>query len=241
MAALEKAAKSNPRWAEPHFELARLEPDLSLRVQLLAAAAKREPRNVAYWRALAEAQESAGRFLDAARSWASAETASGSAEERERLRKSRLAAEVKRREEDEAARVRKIEEERREIEALKQRARAGIEAAIEKANRENPPMAPSSGKVEPWFEGPRPDAKITGVLRQVDCLGALARLVIEADDRKVTRLLIRNSSQVDVLGADEKSFGCGAQKPARRVVVEYFTKPDAKLGTAGEVAVLQFP
>ncbi len=241
VAAFEKAAKLNPRWAAPHFEMARLEPDPALRVQLLVAAAGREPRNVGYWRALAETQESAGQFVDAAKSWASAETAAGSAAERDRLRESRLAAEVKRREADEAARQRRIEEARRELEALKQKVRAGIEAAIEKANRENPPMAPSSGKVEPWFEGPQPDAKLSGLLRQVDCLGAMARLVIEADGGKLTRLLIRDSSQVSITGGGEKAFGCGAQKPARRVLVEYFARPDAKLGTAGEVAVLQFP
>ncbi|MCC7173947.1 MAG: hypothetical protein IT159_02030 [Bryobacterales bacterium] len=241
LVALEKAAKLNPRWAEPHFEMARLERDPQLRIQLLAAAAQRDPRNVGYWRALAEAQEAASRFADAAKSWATAETAAGSAAERERLRASRLAAEVQRREEDEAARQRKIEEERRELEALKQRARAGIEAAIAKANRENPPMAPSSGKVEPWFEGPRPDAKLTGLLRQVDCLGAMARLVVEGGDRKVTRLLIRDPAQVEISGGGEKSLGCGVQKPARRVVIEYFLKPDAKFGTAGDVAVLQFP
>jgi hypothetical protein len=217
------------------------EPDPALRVQLLAAAARREPRNVGYWRALAEAQDAAGQFVDAAKSWASAEVAAGSADERERLRESRLLAEARRRDEAEDARVRKIEETRRELEALKQKSMVGIQAALEKANRENPPMAPSSGKVEPWWDGPRPDGKVTGVLRQVDCLGQQARLVIEADGRKVMRLLVRDPSQITVAGGGEKSFGCGVQKPARRVVVEYFAKPDAKLGTAGEVAVIEFP
>jgi hypothetical protein len=240
VAALEKAAKINPRWAEPHFEMARREPSAALRVQLLAAAAKREPRNAGYWGALAAAQEAAGDFVAAAKSWAAAELAAPNDEERQRLQETRRQAEVRRREQEEAERKRKVDEQRRELEALKQKSVASIQAALDKANREHPATPPTSGKVETWWNGPRPDGKIQGVLRQVDCLGKEARLVIEADGRKVTRLLVRNPEQVFIAGG-EKSLGCGPQKPARRVAVEYFVKPDAKLGTAGEVAVIEFP
>jgi hypothetical protein len=240
VAALEKAAKLNPRWAEPYFEMAQREPDPAKRIQLLVAAAKREPRNLDYWRALAEAQESAGEFIDAAKSWASAEVVAGSPEERQSIRDIRRQAEARRRDQEEAERKRKADEEQRELEALKQKSMASIQAALDKANREHPATPPSSGKVEQWWNGPRPDGKIQGFLRQVDCLGKQARLVIEGDDRKVTRLLIRDPSQIFINGG-EKSFGCGPQKPARRIVAEYFAKPDAKLGTAGEVAVIEFP
>ncbi len=240
VAALEKAAKLNPRWAQPHFEMAQREPDPAKRIQLLAAAARLEPRNVGYWRSLAEAQESAGQFVDAAKSWASAEVAAGSAEERQRLREIRQQAEVRRRDQEDAERKRKADEQQRELEALKQKSMASIQAALDKANREHPAVPPSSGKVEQWWNGPRPSGKIQGVLRQVDCLGNQARLVIEADGHKLTRLLVRDPGQIFIAGG-EKSFGCGPQKPARRVVVQYFVKPDAKLGTAGEVAVIEFP
>ncbi|MFB3778884.1 MAG: tetratricopeptide repeat protein [Bryobacteraceae bacterium] len=240
VAALEKSAKLNPRWAEPHFEMAGRESDAALRVQLLAAAARLEPRNSEYWRALAEAQEAAGEFVAAARSWASAELAAPSTEERRRLRETRQQAEVRRREQEQEQRERKAEDERRALEALKQKSFASIQAALDKANRENPAIPPASGKVEPWWDGPRPDAKVQGVLRQVDCLGKQARLVIEAPDRRVTRLIVRDPGQIFIAGG-EQSLTCGPQKPARRVVVEYFAKPDAKLGTVGEVAVLEFP
>jgi hypothetical protein len=75
---------------------------------------------------------------------------------------------------------------------------------------------------------------------QVDCLGAQARLVIEGDGRKVTRLLIRDPSQVSFAGGGEQTFTCGTQKPARRVMIDYYVKPDAKLGTAGEAVVIEF-
>jgi tetratricopeptide (TPR) repeat protein len=240
VAALEKAAKLNPRWAEPHFELAQREPNAALRIQLLAAATKLEPRNAGYWRALAEAQEAAGEFVAAAKSWASAELAAPSGEERQRLRETRRVADLRRLEQEEAERKRKVEEQRREIEALKQKSVASIQAALDKANREHPATPPASGKVEAWWDGPRPDAKIQGVLRQVDCLGKQARLVIEGEDRKVTRLLVRDPEQIFIAGG-EKALGCGPQKPVRRVAIEYFAKPDKRLGTAGEVAVIEFP
>jgi len=238
--ALERAAKLNPRWALPHFALAEREPDPARRAFLLGEAARRDPRNVGYWRALAELQEAAGQFIEAAKTWTAAEQAAGTLVEREKLRQLRLQAEVRRREQEAEAKRRAAEAEAQELERLKQKSIAAIQAALDKAQRENPPM-PSSGPVVPWWDGPQPDAKVSGLLTQVDCLGKLARLVIQVDEGKAMRLLVRDPNQIAVVGAGEKSFGCGPQKPARKIRVEYFAKPDAKLGTAGEVAVLEFP
>ena len=233
LAALEKAAKLNPRWAEPLVEMARREPVAGRRIQLLAAAAKLEPRNAAYWRALAEAQEAERQFVEAAKSWASAELAAATPEERERLRQIRIAADVRRRKQEEAEKKRQADAEAAGTRAAQSRkSMASIQAALDKAHREHP-ASPSSGKVEPWWEGPRPHGKLQGLLRQVDCLGKQARLVIEAQDRKLTRLLVRDPKQLVIVGGGEATFGCGPQNPPRRIVVEYFPKPDAKLGTAG--------
>jgi len=240
-AAFEKAAQLNPRWALPSFEMAQTQTGLGRRLTLLAAAAKLEPRNVAYWRALAEAQEEAGQLGDAAKSWASAESAAGTPEERARLRQSHDEANVRRKQQEAEAKKREADEKQRELEALKQKAIASIQAALEKAQREHPAVPPSSGKVEDWWDGPRPDGKIQGLLTQVDCLGKLARLVVERKDAKPMRLLVPDGGKIVILGGGEKTFGCGPQKPARNIVVEYLTKPDAKLGTAGEAAVIEFP
>ena len=140
-----------------------------------------------------------------------------------------------------AEKQRQAEEKQRQLEAVKQKSMASIQAALDKANQEHPAIPPSSGTVVPWWDSPQAKGKAQGVLRQVDCLGKQARLVIEGDDKKLTRLLIPDPAQVAIEGGGEKTFGCGPQKPARRVVVQYFPKPDAKLGTAGEVAVIQFP
>jgi hypothetical protein len=73
----------------------------------------------------------------------------------------------------------------------------------------------------------------------VDCLAKQARLVIEGPERKLTRLLVADPAKIFIAGG-EKSLSCGPQKPARRIRVEYFAKPDPTLGTAGQVAAIEF-
>jgi len=48
--------KANPRWGEPHFQLAKLLSNPPARIAELKRAADLEPRNVQYWQTLAEAQ-----------------------------------------------------------------------------------------------------------------------------------------------------------------------------------------
>jgi len=76
------------------------------------------------------------------------------------------------------------------------------------------------------------------MLKQIDCLGKQARLLIDAANGKPIKLLVVDPGQIAISGG-EQSLGCGAQKP-RRVVVEYFPKVNARLATAGEVATIEF-
>ncbi len=240
-AAFEKAAQLNPRWALPPFELAQMQTGLGRRISLLAAAAKLEPRYVAYWRALAGAQEDANQLVDAAKSWGSAELAAGTPEERARLRQIHDEAEVRRKQQEAEAKKREADEKQRELEALQQKSMASIQAALYNPQHPHQAWPPSRANVEAWWDGPRPDGKIQGVLTQVDCLGKQARLVVERKGAKPVRLLVADPGKIVILGGGEKTFGCGPQKPPRNISVEYFTKPDAKLGTAGEAAVIEFP
>ena len=82
-------------------------------------------------------------------------------------------------------------------------------------------------------------------LKQVDCLGRRARLVVDNGGQPL-RLLIPNSGQILVLGpdgnpaAEQARLGCGPQRPPRRVKIEYTPRPDAAAGTAGDAVSLQF-
>lgn len=239
-AALEKAAKLNPRWGEPYELMARRDQNSQRRLQYLATAAKLSPRDSAAWQRLARAYQEAGKIPEAAGAWAAAERAAVSEGERAKIREARVEIERKRIEFEAAERKREEEEKRREIEELKQKSVASIQAALDKANREDTPHKPGA-KVEQWWEGPQPDAKIAGTLRQVDCLGKQVRLVIEGADKRLTRLLLRDPAKVVIQGGGDQTMSCGPQRPPRSIAVEYFAKPDAKLGTVGEAAVIEFP
>jgi hypothetical protein len=53
-------------------------------------------------------------------------------------------------------------------------------------------------------------------------------------------LLIRDPKTVALSGAKDATLACGPQRPPRHVTIEYFAKPDSKMGTAGEVATVEF-
>ena len=86
---LQKAAEANPLWGEPHARIAASEPVPKLKVERLLLATQREPRKLAYWEALAEAQIAAEMYADASKSWISAERAAPSEAERDRIRSGR--------------------------------------------------------------------------------------------------------------------------------------------------------
>ncbi len=237
--ALAKAAEKNPRWAAPHFEMARLDSQPKKKVELLKTAAELEPRNAGYWRTLAEEYTTQERFQEAAEAWSSAEQAAPTEAERAQIGQLRAAIEKKRLDQEEAEKKRLAEEERRKIEELKRKAMESIEAALAEANKDSAP--PKAGeKVVEWWDDPKAPAKLEGTLQRVDCLGTQARLVIEAQKAKITRLLVPELSRLSVRGAGELTFRCGPQRPARKIIVEYFPKDDAKLQTTGEAAVVEF-
>lgn len=234
--ALRRAAAINPKLDEPFALLARLDQDPRRRILHLSEAAQRNPRNAAYWRQLAEAHLAQNDYAAAAKAWRSGEQAATDPAERERMRQARLSIERQRLDYEEAERKRAAAEKERELERLKAEARAEVRRLEDKFNQG---AAKGEDKPVPWWDGPAPSGKARGVLRQVDCLGAQARIVIETDQQKPLKLLAPDPSKIALVGGGEKELACGPQKP-RRVAVEYFPKANAKLGTAGEVAVIAF-
>jgi hypothetical protein len=91
----------------------------------------------------------------------------------------------------------------------------------------------------PWWNGPKPGGKAAGTLERVDCLGKRFRLLVRSGEGKTIRLLIPDAGQVAISGGGDQTLACGTQKP-RRVIIEYFPKANARLGTAGEVATIEF-
>jgi len=236
LAALDKALKINPKLAEGYTLIGRRQTDGVKKIQYLEKAAELSPRDAARWEELAKACLDEKAFDKAAHAWRSAEQAATTPEDHERYSAARVAIDQQRLDWEDAERKREAEERERETRKLKAQAVAELRAAEAKANAG---QGPPPEKVEKWWEGPKPDGHATGNLTRVDCVGRQLRLVIESGDHKVTRLLVRDPSNLAILGGGDQKLACGAQKP-RQVTVEYFAKRNAQLATVGEVATIQF-
>ena len=236
MQALLRAAGINPKLDEPFALMARRDTDPQERLAHWKAAAERNPRDPSYWQALAECYLADHNYAEAAKAWKEGEQSATDPAQRDHMRQARMAIEQQRLDYEEAERKRRAAEEARAIDKLKTQARADLHAIENKYNDGAPKP---SDKAVPWWDGPNPAGRLTGTLKQVDCLGSQARLVIESDGHKTVKLLVTDPHKVAIMGRGELALGCGVQKP-RRVAIDYFPKPNARLATAGEVATIEF-
>jgi hypothetical protein len=238
---LELAAKANPRWAEPHFKMAALTSDPAMKIAHLKTAASLDPRNAGYWQTLAETQAGVKLYADAEKSWTAAERAAASPADRARIHQAKLDLEDQRAAFEIAERKRVLEEEARDLERVKNAAAAEVHAAEQAANQRLGANGASIQNPVPWF-GDGTGEKVSGTLTRVECLKGPLRLTIQPETGAPVRLMIRDPKQLTVAAnSGDAEFPCGAQKPARQVEVQHNAKPDAKLGTAGDIAVIKFP
>jgi hypothetical protein len=239
-ASLELAIKANPKWAEPRAKLALIETNTVDKMKELKAAAALDPRNASYWQALAEAQAAADDYDNAAKSWALAEHAAADEAERARIHIAKMALDAARADFTEAEKKRRAEEAARDLERVKAAAAAEVRAAQEATNaRLNAGRGAYQKPIE-WWDDPN-GAKVEGKLIRVDCLNGPLRLTIQKDGGTAVKVAVRDLNKLTVNGANEAKFGCGASKPARKIRLTYEAKPDAKLGTLGDVLVVEFP
>jgi len=234
--ALLRAVGINPKLDEPFALMAARDTDPAKRTAHWKAAAERNPRNPAYWKALAECYLADHNYGDAAKAWSAGEQAATDPAERARMHQARVAIEQQRMDYEDTARQRQAEEDARALAQLKRQALANVHALESKYNDGS---AKSTQKPVPWWDGPNPGGKIHGMLKQVECLGSQARVVVEGDDHKTVKLLVADPAKVAILGAGSQTLGCGRQTP-RPVSIAYFPKPNVRLGTAGEVATIEF-
>ena len=234
--ALLKAAGINPKLDEPFALMAARDTDPRKRLMHWKAAAERNPRNFQYWQSLAESYLADHNYTEAAKAWRQGEQAATDPAIREKMRSARAAIEQQRLDHEAAEKQRAADEEKRELERLKEEARAEVRALEARYNKGTPK---SDAPVVQWWDGPKPDKRVVGALRQIDCLGTQARLVVAAQNGATLRLLVTDPGKIILTGGGEQSLGCGPQKN-RRVAIGYWAKPNARLGTAGEVATIEF-
>ncbi len=234
--ALEKAIALEPKQAEPRFLLAQREPDAKKRIELLRAAIALDRRNPGYWQALAESYAALHNFAETAKAWRAAEQASATPVERDKMRRAWLDVERQRLDYEDAEKKRAADEDARDLRRLKE---AEIAHLRELEARVNKGSNGSADKPVPWSAINSSGAKVAGTLKQVDCLGKQAVLIIQTSESKLIRVVIRDASHIVIPGAKQEALGCGPQKP-RRVAIEYAPKNDAKLSTVGDVSSIEF-
>ena len=243
---LKQASALNPRWAEPYFQLAELNPaidktNLEQRATLLKKAAALAPRDIEYWQALAKTYVAAKDFPEAQKAWAGAEHAAASDEEREQIHQVRLQLEEKRFDSDAAEHKRLADEHDADLQRVKNQSEAAIHAAEAAARKKMNPNGEAPPKPEAWYESSTDaNPSVQGTFQRMDCISQGARLVIQTPDGKTVQLLMSDPSQVTTGGAGDQTLVCGPQKNARQVVVHYNAKPDAKLHTVGVATAIEF-
>lgn len=238
---LKKAAELNPNWSEPYIRMAEVDKDnLEQRAAMLKKAAGVDPRNIDNWQALARTEIAAKNFPEAQKAWAGAERAAANDEERARIHQVRLQVEQERADYEAAERKRIAEEREADIQRVKAQSYAAIHAAEADAGKKLNPDGATPPKPVGWYEELHGNASVEGLFERFDCLGRQARLVIQDAGGKTVQILVRDPSQIVIVGGGEKAFGCGAQKPPQKVLVEYIAKPDAKQRIAGEAVSIEF-
>lgn len=235
---LRKAMELNPRWAAPHARFSELMVTDG-KIAPLKKACELEPRNIAYWQRLADTQVEFKDFAGALLSWRKAERAGASPEERARIEEKRRAFEQRKLDLEAAERQRIAEEKARELARLKAEQEKSIREAEDRANAK---LGKFEGeKPVEWWNGPKGQNSLDGSLERVDCLKGPARLAIRDTKGKLAQYVIRDPSAVTITGpGGEASFGCGPQRPARKVRIEFNPKSDAKLATIGDLVGLEF-
>ncbi len=236
----ERAARLNPRWAEPYIQMADQEFDPGKRADLLKKAAALDPRNVELWQTLASAEKAARNFTEMQKAWGGAERAAANEEERARIHQIRLQQDSQQVDIQKADRKQAAEEKEQELQRLKAQSDAAIHAAEDQARKKLNPdgAAPPANAV--WMDALKGNASVDGRFLRLDCLsGDQARMVIQTSDGKTVQLLMRDPSQISVSGGD-KTMGCGAQSGSPSVHVEYEGKADAKMRTNGNVTSIEF-
>ena len=240
--ALLRAAGINPKLEEPFVLMARRDTDPRKRLAHWKAATERNPREPSYWQALADCYLAEHNYSEAAKAWKEGEQSAVDPAVRLKMHEARMSIEQQRLDYEAAEKQRQAEENARELEKLKAQARDEVHALETRYNNGAAPK--SDPKAVPWWDdqkpdGSKPSGKLLGDLKQVDCLGKQARLLVQGADRKIVKLLVTDPQQIVITGGGDQALGCGIQK-ARRVAIEYFPKANSRLATVGEVATIEF-
>jgi hypothetical protein len=225
------AMAANPKWAKPHAQIAALFADTKSKVAPLTKATQLEPRNPGYWEALARAQGDAGMFIEASKSWISAERSAGTDVEKKRLHSERQKIEDQRVEAELAKAHEAKDEQERELRRVIAESEARVKAAADRANRENATQATFTSGQTVKFGELNTGTRVVGRLIEVECVDSIFKLDIQQNNSSIATVLVRKNPEVD----GKPVFDCGPVNPARGIEVAHNNKADVRWNTVGEV------
>src|SRR5262249_23783760 len=149
--ALLKAIGINSKPDEPFAIMASRDPDLRMRAMHWKAAAERNPRNPAYWKALAETYVLQHNYAEAPKAWSSGGRAARAPAIRAQMPQAGMNIEQQRLDYEEAEKRRIADENARGLAKLKAQAQTALHKAEARINEGSKPPAE---KPIPWWDGP---------------------------------------------------------------------------------------
>ena len=157
--------KSDWPAAKVKLAAASAEPD---KTRLLREAAVDAQRNPEYWKLLAETLAAAQQYGESYKAWGAAERAARDDAERAKMRLARLALENAKLDFEDSERLRKKDEEARDLERIKADSLRSIRLAESAANEK---LGGADGPPKPvaWWEDPKNEFTVAGSLERVDC------------------------------------------------------------------------
>jgi tetratricopeptide (TPR) repeat protein len=219
--ALETALELDPKLAEAHY----MKGDRRHDLEELKKATSLDPRKWEYWNALAEVYLDGNQFPEAAKAYRQAEQAAAEPADKEKMRKAWSRIETEKLDYQDSEKRRIADDKEQELQRLKDKAIADLHSSEAKINQKL--GSTKQDTIVPWNEAGLP-ITLEGELREVDCAGKTTTITIEGPEQRMIKLLLK----------DRGELACGPQK-SHHVTVEYTPKPDAKLGTAGELENLR--
>jgi hypothetical protein len=235
---LMKARELNPRWSVPAVRLAELTADPRQKETYLQEACQKNPRSAQLWQELAELQTKRGEGKLAQNSWIRAEDAAANPEEKQAIHQKRGSLENERLDAQENAKRQEAAAAKAEEDRLRNEQLSRIGKAEQKANQANADgSSESSGEVVQWFgAGEQP---LQATLTQVDCVADQFRLRLKTSAGRNLSLLVPDPSKLQKEGPDTE-LTCGPLTSPKKLTLTYKTRPDKRMGTAGDVVRLRF-
>ena len=233
------AVRIKPDWPAAKVKLASLstEPD---KTRLLREAATEAQRNPEYWRLLAETLAAAQQYGESYKAWGAAERAARDDAERAKMRLARLALENAKLDFENSERLRKKDEEARDLERIKNDSLRSIRLAESAANEK---LGGPDGPPKPvaWWEDPKNEVTVAGSLERVECAAGRMTLVLRDAAKKLSRVSLPvDAAKLKVRGETGASFVCGAMAKPVMLKVTYARPLKAGQGTLGDATAIEF-